>query len=107
MEVINHEESPEVVALTIKGLGKDNNGLQKYIWVTKSQLERLLESQYDAEERYFVFNIGGVGVRPCDIITFKTVKLKEAREWPSFRKYILPELEKEKKKLGGGSKYIN
>ena len=96
MEILNKSQSEEIAAITVKGFGKDENGLVNYVWATKKQLSRLLEAQFDEVERNFVFKIGDFGIRPCDILTFKMVSIDRAKELPAFRGYILEALEKEK-----------
>lgn len=93
------KSTQKVAAITIKGLGYDDNGLNQYIWATQTQLKRLLECQFDEERRNFVFMIGDRGVKPSDVITFKIVDVATAEKWPSFRKYVLNELEKEDQAL--------
>ena len=95
MQVLSEDRGSEIAAITIRGLGKDDNGLQQYVWATKKQLERLLESQFDEVERNFVFQIGDRGIRPCDILAFKIVSLDTARDWPVFKPYVLRALETE------------
>ena len=97
MKILNEKHGKEIVALTVKGLYQDANGFQQYVWVTKKQLERLLEAQFHEKEREYIFRIGDRGIRPCDMLSFKIVELKEAVWWPSFRRYILDELKAEEK----------
>ena len=85
----------KVVAITTSNLGKDENGFQKYIWATEDELNRLLDAQFDEERRTFVYRIGDSSIRPCDIVSFKFVKIKEAKDWPSFRNYVVAKLGKE------------
>lgn len=96
MEIINNNNSEQIAAITVKGSGKDENGLTNYVWATKKQLSRLLEAQFDDIERNFVFQLGDYGIRPCDILTFKIMSLDKAKELPAFRGYVLEALEQEK-----------
>lgn len=107
MEIINNNNSEQIVAITVKGSGKDENGLTNYVWATKKQLSRLLEAQFDDIERNFVFQLGDYGVRPCDILTFKIISLDKAKELPAFRGYVLDALEKEKRGKLGSSQFSN
>ena len=95
MQTVNPPHGIEVAAIITKNLGKNEFGLQNYLWATKKQLQRLLEAQFDEVARTYVFQIGDQGVRPCDIETFKIVNLDTAREWPAFRPYVLRALEAE------------
>ena len=88
----------KVVAITTSKLGKDVNGFQQYIWATEDELNKLLDAQFDEERRTFVYRIGDSSIRPCDIVGFKYVKIKEAKDWPAFRRYIYNSLEKEDEK---------
>ena len=88
----------KVVAITTSNLGKDENGFQKYIWATEDELNKLLDAQFDEERRSFVYRIGDSSIRPCDIVSFKFVKIKEAKDWPAFRSYVILSLEKEEEK---------
>ena len=99
---MNYEDR-KVVAITTSKLGKDANGFQQYIWATEDELNRLLDAQFDEERRSFVYRIGDYSIRPCDIICFKFVRIKEAKEWPSFRNYVVAKLgkEDETKKIEG------
>lgn len=98
MEVLTPQRGREVAAIVVKGLGKDEFGLQQYVWATKKQLARLLEAQFDEVERNFVFKLGDRGIRPCDLISFKIVELKTAREWPAFKPYVVGALNDENEK---------
>lgn len=95
MQVLSDQNRREIVAISVKGLGLDSNGLQQYVWATRTQLGRLLEAQFDEKERNYVFQLGDRGIRPCDIVSFKIVDVNVARQWPSFRKYALTALERE------------
>lgn len=90
-------EDKVIAAITIKNDELDSNGIHKYKWATKKQAERLLEAQFDEKQNQFLFMLGDESVRPCDIANIKFVKLKEVKEWPSFRKYIIKEIEAEEK----------
>lgn len=96
MEILNKNHNEEIAAITVKGFGKDENGLMNYVWATKKQLSRLLEAQFDEVERNFVFKLGDFGIRPCDILTFKMINVDKAKELPAFRGYVLDALKKEK-----------
>lgn len=89
-------EDEVVAAITIKGLDPDEHGLPQYVWATKKQAKKLLAAQYDEQQRTFVFMLGDRGIRPCDIIGLKMVRVKEALPWPAFRGYVLDALEDEK-----------
>lgn len=91
-------EDKVIAAISIKGDELDANGVHKYKWATKKQAERLLEAQFDEKENRFLFMLGDESIRPCDISNIKFVKLKEVKEWPSFRKYIVKELEAEEER---------
>lgn len=92
-------EETAVAAITVKNLGKDEHGLQQYLWATKKQAKRLLNLQFDEEKSHFVYMLGNNSVRPCDILAVKFVKIKEARVWPAFERYVIDELESENKKF--------
>lgn len=85
-------EDKIIAAIIIKGLGVDEFGLQQYVWATKKQAEKLLEAQYDEERNKFVFILGDEGIRPCDIVRIKFVKVKEAVKWPALKRYVIDEL---------------
>lgn len=107
MEIISNNKSEQIAAITVKGFGRDENGLTNYVWATKKQLGRLLEAQFDDIERNFVFQLGDYGIRPCDIITFKIMSLDKAKDLPAFRGYVLEALEKEKRGKLGPSQFSN
>jgi len=102
-------EGETVAAIIVKGLGVDEHGLQKYLWATKSQAEQLLEAQFDSNKRYALFMLGNDSIRPCDIVRVQFKKVREVKEWPAFRGYVLDELEKEqgRGRIGGGNTAIN
>ena len=91
-------EETTVAAIVVKGLGTDENGLQQYLWATKTQVERLLELQFDEQKNHYVYMLGDNSIRPCDILSVKFVKVKTALDWPAFRGYVLKELEAEEAK---------
>lgn len=88
-------EETAVAAITVKNLGKDEHGLQQYLWATKKQVMRLLDLQFDEERNHFVYMLGNTSVRPCDILAVKFVKIKEARKWPAFERYVIDALKYE------------
>lgn len=92
----NTMEDEVVAAITIKGMNPDEHGLPQYVWATKKQAERLLAAQFDEKQRTFVFMLGDRGFRPCDVLGIKMVKIKEARRYPAFRRYVLDALQNEK-----------
>lgn len=88
-------DDTSVAAITVKNLGADEHGLQQYLWATKQQAMRLLEAQFDEEQNHFVYMLGNESIRPCDIVAVKFVKVKEARQWPAFKGYVLDALKAE------------
>lgn len=84
-----------IAAIMVKNLGVDENGFQQYLWATKKQAQRLLEAQFDEERNHFVYMLGDESIRPCDMLRVRFVKVKEAKEWVAFRKYVLIALEQE------------
>lgn len=90
-------EDKVIASIIVKNLGLDENGLQKYLWATKEQAERLLEAQFDETDKYLLFMLGNESVRPCDILQVRFRKVKEVKDLPAFRNYVLKELEAEEK----------
>ena len=91
-------EDKIVASIIVKNLGVDENGLQQYLWATKKQAERLLEAQFDENEKYMLFMLGNDSVRPCDVLEVRFRKVKDVKDLPAFRNYVLKELEVEEEK---------
>lgn len=90
-------EDKIVASIIVKNLGVDENGLQQYLWATKKQAERLLEAQFDETEKYMLFMLGDASVRPCDVLQVRFRKVKDVKDLPAFRNYVIKELENEEK----------
>ena len=85
----------KVMAITIKGLGKDDFGLPQYLWATKEQFNALMDAQYDDEKRNQLFTLGDRTFRLSDILQAKEMDLDYAKGLPAFRGYVLEALKKE------------
>lgn len=76
----------------IKGLGKDEYGYDKVIYLTKSQVEVLGKMRNDPEQRYRFVRVGSLMFSPMDIMFIEEVE-RGLYELP---KYTMERLEKEK-----------
>ena len=54
-------------AIKLKYLGQDSNGLQKFIWATKGQLDKISRMRNDEELRTKFVRIGNYIFSPMDI----------------------------------------
>lgn len=99
----------KVYAVTIKGYGKDEFGLQQYEWATEKQVRRILNSQNDSEHRDDFFQLGERVFRCKDIVQIKEMQLEYATGIPSFRGYVLEQIDREEReeaeKLEGRKRY--
>lgn len=50
----------KVYAIKVRGMGKDMNGCDKYVWATKSQYEAIKERMNDPELRNSAVEIGEI-----------------------------------------------
>lgn len=80
---------PTVWAITIKGIEQDSTfGINKYVWVTDKQAERILDLQYDEKHKDDIFMASGVAFRIKDIKNMKRLPLSEAKGYFSFDREI-------------------
>lgn len=86
----------KIVAIKLKGEALDEFGCQKYIWATKEQAKKIMDSQY-TDDHGFMFQIGDVFIRANDIAMMKIMDLESAKSLPSFKPYILEAIEREKR----------
>lgn len=86
-------EETIVHAVAIRGLGPDSNGVNQYEWLTDKEFKNIMEAITNGQA-YVV--IGGNIVQTRDILRTKQMKLREARDLPSFKSYVLDVLKAEK-----------
>ena len=96
----------EVYYVHIKGLGKDINGLQKVVWATRSQADKLAALREDINRRNRFVEIGEFMFAPSDILFIERAE-RELYDAPSyFRKRANREMQElgegERKMIGDG-----
>lgn len=69
----------------IKGLGKDQNGLENVIYATRSQVLKLAELRADTEKTSQFINIGRYLFAPKDIMFIERTE-KESYDLPTYFK---------------------
>ena len=89
--------NPIVVRATIKGLGKDENGIQQYVWLTQQQADELSERQYDTELCRRLVKYGDRRFKPIDVESMEDLPLTEEmiKYSANFRGYVLEALMEE------------
>lgn len=86
----------KIVKIVLKWMGKDENGLQQYVWATKKQADDIMNSQFDDKQNQKLFMIGGESFRASDVARMSEVRVGEAKGWPAFRPYVLEALKAER-----------
>jgi hypothetical protein len=56
-----------VYAITLKNMGRDGNGLPRYVWATETQVKRLVALRNNPEKRSGFIKIGKFIFSPMDI----------------------------------------
>lgn len=79
----------------IKGWGKDENGMDKVIYLTEKQVEVLGQMRNDVEKRYCFVKVGKMMFSPMDIM-FIEEKEKELYELPH---YVTERIDKEQQEV--------
>lgn len=85
----------EAYAVHIKGLGKDENGFQKVIWLTESQADVVTEMRNDVEKRHRMVEVGNYRFSPIDVMFME----KQKRDHYDLPKYFLDRKRKEQDNL--------
>lgn len=85
----------KIVAIVLKGMGKDANGFQQYVWATEKQMHQIMQAQTDDEMRDHLFELGGHYFKVRDIERAETKNLEQAQYFPAFRRYVLDAIERE------------
>lgn len=86
----------KIVAIVLKGMGKDTNGFQQYVWATEKQMHQIMQAQSDDEMRDHLFELGGHYFKVRDIERAETKDLEYAKDLPAFRRYVLDAIQQEK-----------
>lgn len=68
----------------VKGFGKDQNGMEKVLWLTKSQVDKVVSMRNDLEKASKLVGVGSLIFSPKDIAYIEKCK----REWADAPKYF-------------------
>lgn len=89
-------DNEKVIKIVLKWSGRDENGLQQYVWATAKQADDIMASQFDDKQNQRLFKIGTESFRASDVLRMSEMRLGEAKGLPAFRPYVVEALKAEK-----------
>lgn len=78
----------KVVGILLKNNEIREDGVKNWLYVTKEQFDRIMESQLDPEMRNFRWSVGDMTFTINDIKITKAMDISYAKQLPTWGRYI-------------------